>query len=115
MSTVILIVLLSPPVIVIGFIVAMTVQKLIDSGIWCPWWIKAIAYLLIPIAYPADAIMNLIFGWAIFREAPWKWRGLMFSSRVQYHRRHSTSGKRYPIALRWTALLNFIGPGHIKE
>lgn len=101
---------LAPFCVVTAFVFCFTVQRLLDTAPWCPWWIKGIAVVWYPIGFVADAVFNWTWGSVIFRERP---RFMVFTNRIQHHVDHS-SGWRHEKALQWASMLNAIDPGHIK-
>lgn len=101
----------------LSFIYVYTVANLKESVVWMPKSMLVIAYVLLPLGYLSDFVFNMTRGWIIFRESPFKWRGAMFTHRVQYHVNHIgiESLSRDEIAMKWARLLNAVRPGHIKR
>lgn len=102
------IILLSAFAVITAFVFVFSVQRLLQDDVWCPWYIKVIAYIWLAIGLPADVLFNWIWGTVIFREFP---RELMFTARVKRHM--SSSGENRWKAERWASMLNAVDPGHV--
>ena len=97
-----------PFLVVTGFVFVFSVQRLLETGAWCPWYIRAIAYVWLVIGGIADVLFNAVWGSWIFRERPHEWT---MTARVKRHVRGS--GWRKAKALQWAEMLNAVDPGHV--
>ncbi len=93
-----------------GFVFVFTVQRLIESDVWCPWYFKVVAIVWLLIGAIADIAFNWLWGTVIFRELPHE---LMFTSRVKRHYGRTDGNWRQRRAARWRELLNAVDPGHV--
>lgn len=96
-----------------GYVLAMTAKAALERGeLTLYWWV-----MLLPagvIGFVLDLALQWSIGWIMFAERPWEWRGLLFSSRVQWHRYHSTDWRRNTVAAFWKRNLNVFDASHIK-
>lgn len=101
-------------VVITAFVFVSTAKRVIEAGVWCPWYVRLIAYLWLIVGIVADVLFNAFWGTLIFREFP---RELLFTSRVKRHCRESASvsERRYKKACAWRDFLNAVDPGHIRE
>jgi len=97
-------------VVITSFVFLFTVKRLLSERVWCPWYIKAIAYVWLFFGLFADVVFNLLWGTIIFRELPHE---LLFTSRVQRHYRNADGTWRQVKAAQWREFLNAVDPGHV--
>lgn len=95
--------------VITGFVFVFAVRRVLDSGAWCPWYVKLIARVWLVVGIVADVAFNWLWGTVIFREFP---QELVFTSRVQRH--FGSSGWRGDKARQWAQFLNAVDPQHIK-
>lgn len=94
-----------------GFIIVMTMQRLIrTNGVRFPRILIAMAYCWLVVGGLADIVFNWLCGSWIFRELPREWT---FTARCKRH--VAGRGWRQRKALYWADVLNSIDPGHVKE
>ena len=94
--------------VITAFVFVSTVGKLLKSGVWCPWYIKVVAYVWLLIGIPADVLFNVVWGTWIFRERPREW---LFTHRVKRH--VSKTDWRGKKAKLWAEMLNAIDENHV--
>lgn len=106
-------IVLSAFCVITGFVFVFSVNRVLREGIWCPWYIKVVAYLWLVVGWVSDAVFNTFWGTLIFRELPqWQDKELMFSSRVKRHCKEG-EGWRLERAALWASFLNAVDPGHV--
>jgi hypothetical protein len=94
--------------VITGFVFVFSVKRVLDSGVWCPWWIKLVARIWLVVGLFSDVAFNWLWGTIIFREFP---QELVFTARVKRHA--LATGWRGERARRWAAFLNAVDPGHV--
>lgn len=95
------------------YVLAMTAKTAVAEGeLTLYWWVILIPAAIIGLAL--DLALQWSIGWLLFGELPWRWRGLLFSNRVQWHRFHSTGWRRNTMAAFWKRNLNVFHKTHIK-
>lgn len=99
-------------VVITGFVFVSTVKRVLEAAVWCPWYVKLVAWLWLFVGVIADAAFNAFWGTIIFRERP---RELLFTARVKRHCRESAgrSEWRYKKACDWRDFLNAVDPEHV--
>lgn len=101
-------------IVITGFVFVSTVLRVLEAGVWCPWYVTLVARLWLVVGVLADVVFNVVWGTLIFRELP---RELLFTSRVKRHCRESASSSewRYKKACNWRDFLNAVDKNHIRE
>lgn len=110
--TFIAILVLIPFLVVTGFVFVFSVKHLLAAGAWCPWYVKAIAYVWLVLGGIADVLFNIVWGSLIFRELPKLPHELTMTARVRRHFAKG-SGWRQAKAAKWASMLNAVDPGHV--
>jgi hypothetical protein len=114
MKWIIVAIVLSPFVVRLSFFGVCTAKRLLESGIKLTIVDRLVAYFLLAIGVPADIIYNWTIGVIRFRE----FRGITYSSRIQYYWTNHTwqfkSTRRHNLTHYWHDYLNTADPGHIN-
>lgn len=97
-------------VVFTAFILVFSLQRLLEVGVWVPWYLQVVAIVWLILGFAADFLFNILWGSLIFRERPHE---ALFSHRVKRHFRDTTGGWRHEKAVKWASFLNAVDPGHV--
>lgn len=103
---------LIPAYTYIAFFALCTAKRLLKAGIRLTPGMRMTCRLLLLTGWPADVIFNQIQGRLIFGE----WRGVTFTSRIQYYYDNPTKcPSDYETFQYWYQLLEVADPGHVDR
>lgn len=95
--------------VITAFVFVFSARRVIESGAWCPWYVRVIARAWLVVGLVADVAFNWIWGTVIFREFP---KEIVFTSRIK--RLVKSDGWRGEKARQWAEFLNAVDPHHVK-
>ena len=99
-------------VVITAFVFTFSLKRLVEPGVWCPWYVHVIAIVWLVLGVAADCVFNLLLGSLIFRELPHE---LLFTDRVQRHYARTDGNWRQAKADQWRQFLNAIDPDHVER
>lgn len=97
--------------VITAFVFVFSVERLLKSDAWCPWYVQVVALVWLVLGLIADIAFNWTLGTLIFRELPHE---LVFTERVRRHFRRTDGNWRQRKAAHWAEFLNAIDAGHIQ-
>lgn len=104
-------IVLLPAYVYTAFFALCTAKRLLKSGIELRPGMRMTCRVLLITGWPADVLFNQLHGRYLFGE----WRGVTFTSRIQYYYDHPDKCPDQDEYMYWYLLLETADPGHVDR